>query len=248
MVTVKRGNLLATLTGKLTLTVAAGKATGSATFTGDGASQVAAGQTVTLVFMGQGGGGQGSAQGSARPSAAPSAQGQGTGSGSVPSGGAPSGGPSSMPGTGTQGAAPGGFSGKTAKGTVSSVQHSSDSSATVQITIAKLPTGVTAKSVGMATIDAGVLARNVLIISTAAIKGSGGNATVRVVAGGQTTTKKVVVGKQNQTESEIVSGLSAGDNVVYERTMGGFSGAAGGQPQGQAPASQGGSQSTGGGT
>jgi macrolide-specific efflux system membrane fusion protein len=232
MVTVKRGTLVATLTGKLTLTVAAGKATGTTTFTGDGASQVVTGQTVTLVFMGQAGSaGQGSAPSSARPSVAPSAQ--GAGQASPPSGGMP-------------GSARGGLSGKTAKGTVSSVQHSSDGSATAEIAIAKLPTGVTAKSVGMATINAGVLARNVLIISTAAIKGSGGNATVQVIAGGQTTTRKVVVGKQTQTESEIVSGLSVGDNVVYERTMrGGFPGAGGGQPQGQGAPGQSGSQANG---
>lgn len=232
MLTVKRANLVATLSGKLTLTVTAGRATGTATFSGDGASQVVTGQTVTVVFMGQAGSaGQGSLSGSARPSVAPSA---------------PSGVQGSPPSGGASGSARGGFSGKTATGTVSSVQHNSDGSATVQITIGKLPTGVTAKSVGMATINAGVLARNVLIVPTAAIKGSGSNATVQVIVSGQTTTRKVVVGKQTQAESEIVSGLSAGDNVVYERTMrGGLPGAGGAQQPGQAPPAQSGSQSNG---
>ena len=98
----------------------------------------------------------------------------------------------------------------------------------------------------MASINAGVLARNVLIVPTAAIKGSGSNTTVQVIVGGKTTTRKVVVGKQTQTESEIVSGLSAGDNVVYERTMrGGFAGAGGAQQQGRAAPAQGGSQPNG---
>ena len=128
--------------------------------------------------------------------------------------------------------------GTTVRGTVTSVQHSGTTSATVQIAIAKLPTGVTAKSVGMASINAGVLARNVLLVPTAAIKGSGDNASVQVVANGKTTTTKVVVGTQTRAESEIVSGLSVGDNVVYERTgmsVPGAGGGAGGAPQGQGP-------------
>jgi hypothetical protein len=238
MATVQRGDLVATLTGKLTLSVAGSTATAATTFTGDGASQVAVGQTVKVVFMGQvggagqaGGAGQSSPQASARPSAAPSAP--GGVQGSPPSAGAP-------------GLSRGGLVGKSATGTISAVQHSSDGSATVRIAIDKLPSGVTTTSVGMATIDAGVLARNVLIVPTAAIKGSGAGTTVQVVVGGQTTPRKVVVGKQTQTESEIVSGLSAGDNVVYEHTMrGGFGRAGGAQPPGQARPAQSGSQSTG---
>ena len=76
---------------------------------------------------------------------------------------------------------------------------------------------------GIAQIQVKVLASNVLIIPTAAIKGSGGNATVQLLAGGKTSTQSVVVGQQTQTESEITSGLSAGQNVVYTRTFTGAS-------------------------
>ena len=185
MATVQRGDLVATLTGKLTLSVAGSTATAATTFTGDGASQVAVGQTVKVVFMGQvggagqaGGAGQSSPQASARPSAAPSA---------------PGGVQGSPPRAGAPGLSRGGLVGKSATGTI-----------------------------------------------------SGAGTTVQVVVGGQTTPRKVVVGKQTQTESEIVSGLSAGDNVVYEHTMrGGFGRAGGAQPPGQARPAQSGSQSTG---
>ena len=74
-----------------------------------------------------------------------------------------------------------------------------------------------------------------LIIPTAAIKGSGSSATVQLLAGSKTTTQSVVVGQQAGGESEITSGLSAGQNVIYMRTFtgrfgGGFrSGYSGGQ-------------------
>ena len=94
-----------------------------------------------------------------------------------------------------------------------------------------------------------MLASNVLIIPTAAIKGSGANATVQLLVNGKTSTQSVVVGQQTQTESEITSGLSAGQNVVYTRTFTGrFPGSRangqsggqglppfGGQPNGAAP-------------
>ena len=231
LTTVKRGDLVATLNGKVTLTVSGSKATATTTFTGTGASQVATGQTVTLIFMGQGGtAGQGSATMSPPPSVAPSAA--PARQRRRPSGVAPSGAPT----LGGARAAGGGMGGTTVKGTVTSVQHSGTASASVQIAIAKLPSGVTATSVGMAGIDAGVLARNVLLVPTAAIKGSVGSATVQVIVNGKTTTRKVVVGTQTRAESEIVSGLSAGDNVVYERTgMSIPGGAGGGAPQGQGP-------------
>lgn len=235
MTTVKRGDLVATLTGKVTLEVSDSTATASTTFTGTGAADVATGQTVTLVFMRGGTTGQGSGSASSpRPTAAPSAP---SGSGGAPSGVGPSGAPNASGGAAS--GAQGGMGGTTAKGTVTSVRHSGSMSATVQIAIAKPPTGVTAKSVGMAGINAGVLARNVLLVPTAAIKGSGDNASVQVVANGKTTTTKVVVGTQTRAESEIVSGLSVGDNVVYERTgmsiPGAGGGAGGGAPQGQGP-------------
>lgn len=218
MVTVKRGNLVATLIGKLTLTVTNGSATGTARFSGDGASKIAAGQTVTIIFMAQAGNGVPSSGQGSRPPAA------GSGRGSPPPSVAPSaqsGGQSPQP-AGGQGPGPNVTPGKTTRGTVSSVEANSDGSLTAQIAIAKLPSGVTAKSAGMASINAGVLVKNVLIVPTAAISGSGSNATVQVIVAGKTTTRKVVVGKQTRAESEIVSGLSEGESVVYERAMPGL--------------------------
>jgi macrolide-specific efflux system membrane fusion protein len=138
------------------------------------------------------------------------------------------------------------FRGKTAQGTVTSVAHNSNGSVTATIKIAKLPAGVTAKYVGIARINAGVLATNVIIIPTAAIKGSGSNATVEVLTNGSTSTRKVVVGKQTQAESEIVSGLAVGDNLIYMRTFqrgGGFRGGFG-SGSGQGMFHQSGGQST----
>ena len=69
-----------------------------------------------------------------------------------------------------------------------------------------------------------MLASNVIIIPTAAIKGSGSPATVQVLSGGKTSARAVVVGQQAGTESEIVSGLSVGENIVWTRSFqrGGF--------------------------
>ena len=68
------------------------------------------------------------------------------------------------------------------QGTVTAVSAGSNGAVTATITIAKLPAGVTAKYTGIAQIQVKVLASNVLIIPTAAIKGSGGSATVQVLA------------------------------------------------------------------
>jgi hypothetical protein len=234
LATVRLGNLVDSVTGRVQLTSTKSKATGKVQVVGSNASQVAAGQSVTLSFFklpaGVNPGTFGS--GSARPSVAPSAGsgGQGYfGSGNGTNGGQ---GFFGQGGQGGQGLFRGG---KTAQGTVTSVSAGSNGSVAATVAITKLPAGVTAKYMGIAQIQVKVLASNVLIIPTAAIKGSGSNATVQLLVNGKTTTQSVVVGQQTQTESEITSGLSAGQNVVYTRTFtgrfpGGFrNGQSGGQ-------------------
>jgi hypothetical protein len=210
MATVKRGDIVETVMARLQVAVAKGAAKAVATVPAASAAKVAKGQAVDVTF------GTVRAQGS--PGAAPSGSPYPVPNGSaVPV-------PESSQGAiaNGQGFGQGGFGGKAAKGIVASVARNDDGSAAVTIAIAKLPAGVTAKSVGFAQISAGTLAKNVLILPTVAIKGSGDNATVQVIVNGKTTERKVVVGKQSQMMSEIVSGLSEGDNVVYTRTFRGF--------------------------
>jgi len=117
-----------------------------------------------------------------------------------------------------------GFGGRGTPGTVTAVTPNADGSAAVTIAVKKLPANVSAKSVGFASIQTKVLASNVIIVPTAAIKGSGSSATVQVLSGGKTSARAVVVGQQAGTESEIVSGLSVGENIVWTRSFqrGGF--------------------------
>ncbi len=217
LATVRRGNLVETVTGRVQLTSTKSKATGVVQVAGQNASQVAAGQPVTLTFVQlPSGASQGQSGQGFTPPAGQSGQSQNS---------------QGAQGTGGQAAFRGG---KTAQGTVTSVKQGSSGSVTATITIAKLPAGVTAKYIGIAQIQLKVLASNVLIVATAAIKGSGSNATVQLLANGKTQTQSVMVGQHNQTESEITSGLSVGESVIYTRTFtGGFPGGGSGQPSGQ---------------
>ncbi len=260
LVTVQRGDLVNSVTGRVQLPSTKSRVNVRATVQmfGQNVSQVAAGQSVTVSFIKlPAGAGRFFGQGSPRPSAAPSAGsgGQGySGTGGGSSGGqgyfGSGGGSGSATGGGQgffgSGGGQGAFRGKTAQGTVTAVQAgSSSSTVTATITIAKLPAGVTAKYTGIAQIQVKVLASNVLIIPTAAIKGSGANATVQLLVNGKTSTESVVVGQQTQTESEITSGLSAGQNVVYTRTFTGrFPGSGtNGRPSGQGSFQNGGQSS-----
>ena len=111
----------------------------------------------------------------------------------------------------------GAFRGTTAKGTVTSVRHRAAYRRRCTIAIAKLPTGVTAKYVGMARIKAGCSPatccscprrRSRAAVTTPQSRWS---PTARPRhEGGR--------GQQTRAESEIISGLSVGDNVVYKRT------------------------------
>ena len=247
LATVRRGDLVQTVAGRVRLTsVTAGKVKGVVQVFGSGASQVAAGQKVTVVFMllpsGARGLGQGASSGmpSARPSAMPSGApgygqaGQGAGGyGQSGQGATGRGQGYGFFGQGAQ-SGRGALGGKIAQGTVSAVSAGSNGTVSATIAIAKLPKGVTAKYTGIAQIQVKVLASDVLLVPAAAVKGSGSSATVQLLQNGKTSTQSVVVGQKTQAEVEITSGLSAGQNVVYTRTFRGrFPGAPGSQYGGQ---------------
>jgi hypothetical protein len=226
LATVRRGDLVDAVIGRLQLTSTKGNVTGVVQLFGANASQVAAGQPVTLAFVRLPAGAVQSQNG----------QGFAPSPGQTPQAGNGQGGQGFF-GQGGQGffgqGAQGPFRGKTAHGTVTAVKKGSNGSLTATIAIAKLPAGVTSKFTGIAQIQVKVLATNVLLIPRAAIKGAGGNATVQLLVAGKTTTRHVTVGQQNQTESEITAGLGVGDNIVYTRTFNGrFPGSRNGQSGG----------------
>ena len=252
---VQRGDLVESAMGSVKLVVANGKTTVVATVPQQSATSVAVGQTATLMFFPAGANGQGGfpsppagANGQGGQSGAPFGQGgqsgapfgQGGQSGAPFGQGGQSGAPSDQGGFGQ-----GRFGGRGTPGTVTAVKTNTDGSAAVTIAVKKLPAGVTIKSGGFASIQTQVLAADAIIIPTAAIKGSGSSATVQVLADGKTSTRSVVVGNQSGAESEIVSGLSVGENVVWERSFqgGGFPRSGNSPFPGQsAPAAGGGSQ------
>ena len=129
-----------------------------------------------------------------------------------------SGAPFPQGGQGGQGGFPGGQRGGTA-GTVTAVTTNSDGSAAATISVDKLPSGVKNGSSGFARIEVKVLASNVVLIPTAAVKGSGSSATVQVSANGTTETRTVTAGQQSGGMTEIVSGLDEGENVVYSQAF-----------------------------
>lgn len=233
--TVKSGDLTETAAGRATLTsTTKGKVTATVQVAGSDATQVAAGQSVTVSFLKLPAGFRVGANGRPSGSASP-----GTGGyyGTRPSG-APSPGSGYYGGSGSGGQGFFGGSGqgaltrnaKQTSATVTAVKAGSNGTVTATIAIAKLPSGVTAKYTGIAQITVKMLAQNVLIVPREAIKGSGSSATVQLLKNGKTVTQSVTVGQETQTEAEITSGLSAGDNVVYMRTFSGFPGARNGRP------------------
>ncbi len=207
---VQRGNLVQSAAGSAKFVVSSGKPRAVATVAQQFASSVAVGQTATVTFFQPRAGGASGAP-FPRSSASGAPFGQGAGGGFGGGGGGFGGGGSAFGGRGTP-------------GTVSSVQTNADGSAAVTIALSKTPANATAKSVGFASIQTKVLASNVIIVPTAAIKGSGSSATVQVLSAGKTSTVSVQVGQQSGAESEIVSGLSVGENIVWTRSFqgGGF--------------------------
>ena len=244
MATATRGNLTQSATGTAKVTKNGGQLLIVATIDAQNASSVAEGQTAIVFFLRGGGSfpqaGQSGApqpQGSGMPQGAPSGMPQPQGSGMPqPQGsGAPflQGGQGGFPGG--QGGFPGGRP-DGAAGTVTAVTTNADGSAAATISLDKLPSGAKAGTTGFARIEVKVLASNVILIPTAAVKGSGSSATVQVSANGTTETRTVTAGQQSGGMTEIVSGLNEGENVVYSQAFRGFPG----RGQSGAPFPQGG--------
>ena len=244
MATATRGNLTQSTMGTAKVTKSGGRLLVVATIDAQNASSVAEGQTATVFFLRGGGSfpqagqsGMPQPQGSGMPQSAPSGmpQPQGSGMPQPPGSGAPfpQGGQGGFPGG--QGGFPGGQRGGAA-GTVTAVTTNSDGSAAATISVDKLPSGAKNGSSGFARIEVKVLASNVVLIPTAAVKGSGSSATVQVSANGTTETRTVTAGQQSGGMTEIVSGLNEGENVVYSQAFRGFPG----RGQSGAPFPQGG--------
>ena len=219
MATATRGNLTQSTMGTAKVTKSGGRLLVVATIDAQSASSVAEGQTAIVFFL----------RGGSFPQAGQSGMPQPPGSGAP----FPQGGQGGFPGG--QGGFPGGQRGGTA-GTVTAVTTNSDGSAAATISVDKLPSGVKNGSSGFARIEVKVLASNVVLIPTAAVKGSGSSATVQVSANGTTETRTVTAGQQSGGMTEIVSGLNEGENVVYSQAFRGFPG----RGQSGAPFPQGG--------
>ena len=234
MATATRGDLTQSAMGQAKIVKAGGKEVVVATIAAQSASSVAAGQTASVFFFKAG-------QGFPRAGASGLPVPQGGASGMpVPQGSGmpvPQGGASGMPAPqGSQGGVPGGGFGQGDRGgvagTVTAVETNADGTASATISVAKLPSGATTKSMGFARIEVKVLASNVVLVPTAAIKGSGSSATVQVVTNGKTETRTITIGQQSGVQTEVVSGLNEGENVVYEQSFRGFPGGGGGFPGG----------------
>ena len=242
---VERGDLTESIAAPVKVQALGDKTVVVATVPAASAGSVTSGQSATvLLFNGAQGGLPQAGQ-----SGMPVPQGSGM---PVPQGGqsgmpVPQGAPSGMPQPGQSGMPPGGLpggdiSGRGTPGTVTAVKTNADGTASVTIRLDETPADATADSAGFASIATKVLASDVIVIPTAAIKGSGSSATVQVLAGGNTEDRTVQVGQQSGSQAEIVSGLSAGESIVWYRS---FPGAG---ALGSAPGQTGSTGQTGGGT
>ena len=117
-----------------------------------------------------------------------------------------------------------GLDGGTAAGTVQQIAASPVSSAAsagsttvvqyaVTVAPTRLPAGARAGMTGQASV---VVAsrRDVVVVPSSAIGGSAAAPTVEVVADGVTSTRPVVVGLTTAAETEILTGVRAGEQVV----------------------------------
>jgi membrane fusion protein, macrolide-specific efflux system len=231
---VERGDLTSSVSAPVKVQSLGAKPVVVATVPAESASAVAEGQTAkVMLFSGsQGGVPQPGQSGMPQPGASGMPQG-------APPSGMPQPGQSGMPvpqGSGMPQAGQGGFPGgdrtdRGTSGTVTAVVTNADGTATATIRLDEEPADSTADSSGFASIQTEVLASDVIVIPTAAIKGSGSSTTVEVMASGKTETRTVQVGQQSGSQSEIVSGLTEGENIVWYRSFPGI-----GTTQGQAGA------------
>jgi hypothetical protein len=249
---VERGDLTQSVAAPVKVTSLGDKTIVVATVPAESAGSVAVGQTATvLLFNGaQGGFPQPGQSGMPVPQGSGTPVPQGGQSGTpVPQGsGMPQPGPSGMPQPGQSGMPQGGFpggdlGGRGTPGTVTAVKTNADGTASATIRLDETPADAAADSSGFAAIETKVLASNVIVIPTAAIKGSGSSATVQVLANGTTEDRTVQVGQQSGSQSEIVSGLSEGESIVWYRSFPGAGASGSGQGQaGNTGQSGGGSQ------
>jgi macrolide-specific efflux system membrane fusion protein len=83
----------------------------------------------------------------------------------------------------------------------------------VTVRIGKLPSGVRTGMTGQASVVT-ASRRNVVVVPSSAVGGSGANPTVQVLEDGVAATRPVVVGLVTTQGSEILTGLEAGEQVV----------------------------------
>ena len=234
---VERGDLTESIAAPVKVQSLGDKTIVVATVPAESAGSVAVGQSATvLLFNGAQGGFPQPGQ-----SGMPVPQGASSGMPQPGQSGFPQPGQSGMPVP--PGGMPGGdLAGRGTPGTVTAVKTNADGTASATIRLDETPADATADSSGFASIATKVLASDVIVIPTAAIKGSGSAATVQVLAGGKTEDRTVQVGQQSGSQSEIVSGLSSGESIVWYRS---FPGAG---ALGNAPGQTGSAGQTGGGT
>ncbi len=235
MATAQRGDLTESVMGGATVKTVGGEDVVVATIDAENADAVAAGQTATVFFMR--GGQNGMPQGAQSGMPAPQGSGMPMPDGGASSMPAPQG--SGMPvpqgsGVPMQQGGQGGFPGGSGQGdrvgtqgTVTAVEVNADGSATASISVDELPSGTTTESTGFARIAVKVLADDVILIPTTAIEGSGSSASVQVLANGKTETRTISTGRQSGAQTEVVSGLSEGEDVVYMQSFQRGTGASG---------------------
>jgi membrane fusion protein, macrolide-specific efflux system len=233
---VERGDLTSSVVAPVKVKSLGARTIVVATVPAESASAVAQGQSAkVMLFSGTQGGMPQPGQSGMPQGAPPSGMPQGAPSGMPQPGqsGMPVPQGSGMPQAGQGGGFPGGdMTDRGTSGTVAAVVTNADGTATATIRLDEEPADTTAESSGFASIQTEVLASDVIVIPTAAIKGSGSSATVEVMASGKTETRTVQVGQQSGSRSEIVSGLTEGENIVWYRSFPGF-GSAQGQGDGQ---------------
>jgi hypothetical protein len=253
MATATRGDLTQSATGQVKVAKSGGKLQVVATIDAQNAASVATGQDAAVFFMPAGGSAP-QPQGSNMPQPGQSGMPQPGqsgmpapgGSGMPQAQGGASGAPFPQGGQGAQGGFPGGAGGRGGlEGRVANVTTNADGTAAATISVDDLPSSVKAGSTGFARIEVKVLASDVILIPTAAVKGSGESATVQVISGGKTEDRTIGVGQQSGGMTEVVSGLEEGESVVYTQAFRGFPGGQGGQsgapfPQGGQGMPQGG--------
>jgi len=233
---VERGDLTESIVAPVRVSSLGDEAVVEATVPAESASAVAEGQSATVMLMGaRGDVPQGAPSGMPQPGASGMPQGAPSGM-PVPQGsGMPQPGQSGMPQPGQGGSPGGGLSGdlgeRGAPGTVTAVEANADGTVTATIRLDEAQADVAADTSGLAAIETQVLAADVIVIPTAAIKGSGSSATVDVMTDGKIETRTVQVGQQSGSQSEIVSGLSEGENIVWYRSFPGAGETGGGQSQ-----------------